>query len=206
MGIAFGYIAFFFPYDFKTCCKIPQYISTLDNAIGGFRNIRHVQFIAKHDYMTGLYNRNGFYAEAEQLIREHDGSRFMMVSADVDGLKYINDTFGHDSGDFVIREAANALRSCRAAAKVCGRFGGDELVLCAALGEEEDGEAMLRADIKAYVDSVNSRPDKKFDLSMSVGVCISDPGSGRLNLDSLLKVSDELMYQEKITKPNRRKR
>lgn len=206
MGIAFGYIAFFFPYDFKTCCKIPQYISTLDNAIGGFRNIRHVQFIAKHDYMTGLYNRNGFYAEAEQLIREHDGSRFMMVSADVDGLKYINDTFGHDSGDFVIREAANALRSCRAAAKVCGRFGGDELVLCAALGEEEDGEAMLRADIKAYVDSVNSRPDKKFDLSISVGVCISEPGSGRLNLDSLLKVSDELMYQEKITKPNRRKR
>lgn len=203
MGIAFGYAAFFFNYEFETCCKIPQYISALDNAIGGFRNIRHVRFIAKHDYMTGLYNRNGFYAEAERLVREHDGCRFMVVSADVDGLKYINDTFGHDSGDFVIREAANALSSFHGKNKVCGRFGGDELVLCAALAENED-ETMLRADIEKYVNTVNSRPDKKFDLSMSVGVCIHD--SGKINLDSMLKVSDELMYQEKVSKPNRRKR
>lgn len=204
MGLAFGYVAFHFDFNYDNCCRIPQCISCLNNAIGGFRNIRHVRFIAKHDYMTGLYNRNGFYSEAERLIKKHNGSRFMVVSADVDGLKYINDNFGHDSGDFVIREAANALNSFRGKAKICGRFGGDELVLCAALGKDEDGESMLRADIRTYIEAVNSRPGKKFDLSMSIGVCISDPGER--DIDDLLKKSDEKMYSEKITKPNRRKR
>lgn len=203
MGIPFGYAAFYFGCDYESFCKIPQYVTALNNSIGGYRSIRYARYIAIHDYMTGLYNRSGFYSETKRLIEEHSGERIMIVSADVDGLKYINDTFGHDGGDYVICEAANALSGFQCKDKVCGRFGGDELALCAAIKDGDDGEAMLRRDIESYVNKINSLPNKKFDLSMSIGVCI---GSGEVDIEYMLKEADKLMYAEKSGKPHRRKK
>ena len=203
MGIPFGYAAFYFGCNYESCCKIPQYVTALNNSIGGYRNIRYAKYIAIHDYMTGLYNRSGFYSEAERLIKENPDKRIMIASADVDGLKYINDNFGHDGGDYVICEAANALCGFRLKSKVCGRFGGDELALCAVLEDNEDGEAMLREDMESYVKKINSLPNKKFELSVSVGVCISDGG---LTIDGMLKKADELMYKEKSGKPHRERK
>lgn len=194
MGIPFGYAASYFGCNYESCCQISQYVTALNNSIGGYRNIRYARYIAVHDYMTGLYNRNGFYSEAQRLIGENPGKRIMMVSADVDGLKNINDNFGHDGGDYVICEAANALCSFRLRDKVCGRFGGDELAMCAVLSDNEDGEAMLREDTECYVNKINSLPGKKFELSISVGVYISSESAA---IDSMLKEADKLMYREK---------
>ena len=60
--------------------------------------------------LTGLYNRTGFYNALETLPRRND-QLALVVSVDVDGLKYINDNFGHEAGDYAIRAAANAIDS-----------------------------------------------------------------------------------------------
>ena len=105
------------------------------------------------DELTRLYNRRGFLALAEQHLREQKRNErdFVLILADLDDLKKINDNFGHPEGDFAIRKAAEALTSTFRKSDIIARIGGDEfavLAMEAEPGSERKMLALLEENIK----------------------------------------------------------
>ena len=114
------------------------------------------------DFLTGLYNRNGFsaYASEQMKLAEKEGSKLVVLMADLDDLKYINDTFGHAEGDFAIKQAGDAikqfLRGEDTAYEKGYRIGGDEYT-AVCVGNLTEEEIKLRTDrMKKYLEHINT--------------------------------------------------
>lgn len=158
------------------------------------------------DELTGLHNRRGLFTLGEQLLKMAQrprGPNLVLLFIDLDGLKQVNDAFGHVAGDVLLREAAAFLRKTFREADIVARLGGDEFVVLAAC-EPSNVEAMmarLEQTLGAYNAARVQRP-----LAMSVGVSQISPGS---TLNEVLEDADRKMYEAKskralhTTEPNR---
>lgn len=211
LGIPMGYVCFSFAADIDNYCKILQYVTSLSTAIGNYRLVRslkrtaeNVENMSKYDFMTGLCNRKGFYNALSELTGTAEDSDIISVATiDIDGLKYINDKYGHEDGDYAIMAVSAAVKSIPVRQKICGRFGGDELVVCAVTDADEDAERIFLRNIQKYLDRVNDTSGKPFKVSASVGVC--SVKAADFEFEAALKQSDEKMYIMKIGRPNRRR-
>jgi diguanylate cyclase (GGDEF)-like protein len=152
---------------------------------------------AMMDELTGLYNRRGFKALAEQALKGADRQRHrtQLLFADIDGLKHVNDTLGHDAGDRTIREAAALLRSAFRTSDIVARLGGDEFVVLCTDGIAQAASASERFEtlIRNYNSSAHRPP---LELSISWGWAIWDSDRGE-TIDELLKRADQAMYEHK---------
>jgi len=152
--------------------------------------------LALKDELTGLYNRRGFLALAErQLKLAHRSDRSLpLFFIDLDGLKEINDVFGHAEGDAALRWTAEALKATFRDCDVVGRFGGDEF---AALAIEASGqsEACIRKRLSEYLNS-QRRKDTHRRFSISWGTARFDPWNP-VSIRELIAEADRAMYQEK---------
>ena len=116
-----------------------------------------------------------------------------IVMCDLDGLKTINDKYGHDNGDFAIRTAAQALKRVCPHNAACTRFGGDEMMaVFPCCGVEND----IRAMFDQALDSINEASGKPYRVSASMGIYITQNGE-KPGFDELIRCSDKLMYEEK---------
>lgn len=213
LDIPLGVACFYFHPSMHDYCKISQYTTSITNAISTYRNTKYQQYMTriveesyKLDYLTGLYNRDGFYKEYGELCKKASDMkepRLLVVSVDLDGLKYINDNFGHEEGDFAIQSVARALACVQIEDKVCARFGGDEMVLCTLQENVEGLEEQIRRDMQKYIQEVNDTAKKPYPISFSMGVSAGDYGEGIF--ESMLRISDGYMYEEKKIKPGRRR-
>lgn len=152
------------------------------------------------DDLTGLYNRRGFLALAEQQLKiaRRKKQPLLLIFGDLDGLKEINDTFGHDTGNRAIVEAAEVLRATFRESDILARLGGDELVaLLHADGEMKDQDLIAR--LEERVAEKNAAPDHPFELGISLGMAEFAPGED-VTLEQLMKRADEAMYTEKRRK------
>lgn len=208
-GIPMGYMCVDFKANIDSYCMIPQYVYALNNALSGYRNAMHLKYTAKsiekiseNDYLTGLYNRNGFYKQLSWLQMKNEGRNFTVASIDLDGLKNINDHYGHDEGDFAISSVADAIRSIPIDNKICGRFGGDEFVVCTAADDDDNGADIIRQHVEDFLARLNKNHVKPYPITASIGTCSI---GGDFDFDAMLKQSDERMYAEKSLKPNRRR-
>ncbi|MFT3950980.1 MAG: GGDEF domain-containing protein [Oscillospiraceae bacterium] len=212
LNIPLGYTCFHFTVDAESYLKIPQFVYALSNAVGGYRNVRfqkymaaHIEQIYKYDSLTGLYNRNGFYKELTPVLnelREQPNTCLAVVSADLDGLKCINDTFGHDEGDDAICAVANALSGVRLENKLCARIGGDELLAIAPAASGAVDQDQIRREFMEALACYNLHSGKPYQVSSSIGVIVSDTND--IDFDILLKEADKLLYSDKTQKRNRR--
>jgi diguanylate cyclase (GGDEF)-like protein/PAS domain S-box-containing protein len=155
------------------------------------------------DELTGLYNRRGFMAVTEQhLASIHRNEKVPVVLyADLDGLKGINDSLGHIEGDRALIRAGEILKETFRSSDIVARFGGDEFVVLAAIGPEESAEslsAMLRERFRAH----NTKGNRSYDLSMSIGVAYSECHD-RLPIEELMARADKAMYVDKRRKGSR---
>jgi len=156
------------------------------------------------DELTGLANRRGFFLHAGDRVGIADrlsGSE-VLYFADLDGLKAINDMFGHGAGDEALLAAAAALRGAFGPADVVARLGGDEFVVLGLLGPgetPEGGTGRIHGEIAKW----NALAGRKFRLAMSVGVVPVSPGT---SLDDLLAIADRQMYEEKRARGRARPR
>lgn len=206
IGVPLGYACFYFPAQLSEYFKIPLYVNSLNTALGSFRSVtyqkymtKHIEEMYRHDMLTGLYNRTGFYNALETLPRRND-QLALVVSVDVDGLKYINDNFGHEAGDYAIRAAANAIDSVSIENKVCGRFGGDELALFAIV--DTDLADQVKEEIKDKMAELNRRCGKSYVLSVSVGAAVAPVEN--FWFDDVMHIADKYMYEDKRLKPHNR--
>jgi diguanylate cyclase (GGDEF)-like protein/PAS domain S-box-containing protein len=152
------------------------------------------------DDLTGLYNRKGFLALADHRLQRavQSGESFSVAFIDVDGLKAINDTLGHDVGNRALIEVANILRESFRQSDVLGRLGGDEFAVFI-LHADEHETANIRRRIEQHLDVFNAFPDRRYRLSFSTG--ISSSGSdGETNIETFLRRADALMYEQKRAK------
>lgn len=156
---------------------------------------QHIANLAMSDELTGLKNRRGFMVLAEQAVRMADRTRrpLVLFFADLDGLKRINDSLGHNAGDEAIRCAARALETSFRTTDVVARLAGDEMVALAPECRPEAARAMMER-VHAALDSL---PNKPCPLSMSIGYVVYDPCEEILSVDELLARADAEMYARK---------
>ena len=158
--------------------------------------------IATHDELTGLYNRRGFFLMAEQAIKLSDRSkmRCIMIFADVDGLKIVNDNYGHHAGDLMIKQVADLLRTHFRKSDIVARIGGDEFAILVI--DPEENTSTLNGRLKSEFRKMNLAGQWPYPIDISFGSVMCDllPDT---NLEDLMKVADKLMYQDKLSKrPN----
>lgn len=152
------------------------------------------------DELTGLYNRRGFLAFSEQhlISLQRANKSLMVVYADLDGLKQINDSYGHKEGDRALMKTAEILRETFRSSDVLGRLGGDEFTVFAAV-EPEGGVETLIARLNDKFQKHNSQSASPYRLSVSVGLAFMHPDEC-YTVEDLMAQADESMYQNKRKK------
>lgn len=157
------------------------------------------------DEMTGLYNRRGFYTLARQQKRLADRTHrgMLLVAADLNGLKEINDHFGHEAGDTVLTEAAEVLKESFRESDIIARLGGDEFAVL--MPEQPDiSQDLLFRRMENQIASINSRRALEYTLSISIGFARYDP-EAPCTLDQLMATADAQMYRQKRTYKRKQK-
>ncbi len=151
------------------------------------------------DDLTKLYNRRGFLTHAKQQIKleKHSGTArgLNLLFADMDGLKKINDTYGHEAGSDAIIALANVFGSVMRSADLVARWGGDEFVILT-IGSTDESAVMMVDRIKGRLAEHNKQSDLPYDISCSIGIATFDPRSSR-SIESIIAEADESMYKDK---------
>ena len=149
------------------------------------------------DDLTGLYNRRGFQTLAERhlalAVRKRHG--VFLLFCDLDGLKQINDTWGHREGDRAIVDTANLLRQTFRSADIIARLGGDEFTVFPLEASGESGERLI-ARLVDNVDAHNATAGRPYRLAMSIGIARFEPGSA-WTMEQLLEEADRHLYADK---------
>lgn len=155
-----------------------------------FRNL------ALTDDLTRLHNRRGFFTLAGQQLKlaRRNHQYALLFFADVDGLKQINDRFGHSEGDLAIKQTAQILKHTFRDSDIVARLGGDEFAILANEVNSDRQEDIWHR-LKENLNSESSR-DPRHSLSLSIGVARFDPHSP-ITLDELLNRADQAMYKAK---------
>lgn len=176
-------------------------VRSLRYAIERKRLERSLEQQALMDELSGVYNRRGFYRLAEQQLRllRRIHKEALLVLVDIEGLKQINDTFGHVVGDVCIADAAGLLRKTFRDSDLIGRMGGDEFVVLAIEVGPDDLQIIprrLTQSLAAY----NKAPDRRSRLSFSIGFAVVKPEDGS-SLDHFLKEADHDLYLKRRGSP-----
>ena len=159
--------------------------------------------ISKADELTGLLNRRGFNDESLAAAKKYKDSDMyaVLVFADLDYLKYINDKYGHSEGDFALRASADVLRHIFRSTDIIGRTGGDEYNILAIVSEPGLEEKILERK-RSIIEQVNLESGKPYriDLSMGIYQCrCSELG----DLSEAIKQADNRLYEvKKVRKYN----
>lgn len=222
-----GNMSYFFPLHFREHC-LGYYIFTntdfprrtmlchslMMNISHSFENIRkllHLNNAIREldrlyviDPLCGIYNRNGFIRLADQMFKHSlQMQETLMISfIDMDGLKYVNDNYGHDEGDFALHKLAEIIRKCCRPGQICARFGGDEFITIGN-GLTQDDAEMFEQDFFKQLKEVNSVINKPYELNASVGSYVTavEPD---MKLFALIAKADQIMYEQKKRKSTSR--
>ena len=153
--------------------------------------------LALRDELTGLYNRRGVLALGEHQRRQclRTGARLAVVQVDVDDLKTINDSWGHQAGDQAIAGTATVLRATFRESDIVGRVGGDEFLAIAVDAEQADVDHVAQRLARALA-AYNRRRATPFELSFSVGTAALVPPAAP-TLDELIALADVELYRAK---------
>jgi len=159
-----------------------------------------IRIMSITDQLTGIYNRRGFLTLAEQQLKvaERNKEGLVLLFADLDDMKTINDTMGHKKGDEALIDAASILKKAFRGSDIIARIGGDEFAVLA-LGASKEYPETLEQRLQHCIDLHNARKNKEYTISMSIGLAYYDPEMPS-SIDELMSRADELMYRQKKIK------
>ena len=164
---------------------------------------KELEAMALTDQLTGLYNRRGFFTLATRELKraQRSTNRMLLFFADLDGLKEINDQFGHEEGDRVLMAAAKILTQTFRTSDIISRIGGDEFAILIIDADEALMEKLL---LRLYrlINNLNARRAHKSKLAISIGHAVYDPVKSA-TLDELISLADLQMYKMKKIKYRR---
>ena len=172
--------------------------------MANYVNLRHrskrFERLSMTDPLTGLRNRLGINLEAKQLLARPDHSHLGLAIVDVDHFKHVNDTYGHDQGDSILKAVSETLEGCVRRSDILGRWGGEEFLLICPEVDETSLKAIgekIRQSIEAL--SIDGTTNN-LKLTVSVGLTLFGEKD---DLDASFKRADEALYRAKDSGRNR---
>lgn len=165
-----------------------------------FANSR-LKLISDSDELTGVYNRRGFYRAANAMLssQESAGKGCVLILADLDNLKIINDTFGHDGGDHALKTCVQYLSSATPLLDAIGRVGGDEFAGFVMVDDPETAGKQIYDSIKKAAQQYNATSAIPYNITLSVGVYTMTCQGGE-QVQNYVKYADQKLYQDKKNK------
>jgi diguanylate cyclase (GGDEF)-like protein/PAS domain S-box-containing protein len=164
---------------------------------------KELEAMALTDEMTGLYNRRGFFTLATRELKRAQrlNNGMLLFYADLDGLKEINDQYGHEEGDRALVAASQILAQTFRSSDIISRIGGDEFAI---LVVDADASLMEKLLLRLYrlINNHNARKTHRYKLAVSVGDGVYDPQKPT-TLDELISDADQRMYKMKKIKYRR---
>jgi two-component system cell cycle response regulator len=168
--------------------------------------IRHVHLqerlreMSNSDELTGLYNRRGFYAIAQQQLKVANRAKgeVALLFADMDKFKSINDQWGHQKGDEALVAMANILKQTFRESDLIARISGDEFALLL-IDTPEKNLSVVFNRLEKNIDAFNIHSGGMINLSLSIGMAVYDHDRP-CSIDQLLKQADRRMYEQKQRK------
>lgn len=151
----------------------------------------YLQYLGNHDVLTQLYNRAHYVDELKRLERRGE-SPISIIFIDLNGLKAVNDRWGHDTGDGLLRRMGEVLNKAVIPPGHAARIGGDEFAVVLPFVDESAAEQMV-ADIRNLVE-INNQFYSQLELDFSIGFATGKPGE---KLEAVARRADLLMYEEK---------
>lgn len=179
-----------------------ELICRVNNTIENMENINKIANFANKDFLTGLFNRRYFYDDMQGYLAslEENPMPYAVAVIDVDGLKNINDKYGQDNGDKILKLLAKKLIDDTKSSDIAARFGGGEFCVLLKNVSQEDAVKFfvgLRAAIAANPINIKNESVK---ISVSIGVTF---GKSDYNVDEILELADEALYKAKQNGRNR---
>lgn len=195
-GDAIGVIEYVYDIDSFEFINAVTFINSFKYFLETAKTKIELNKLYLYDSLTGLYNRNGFYDVINDMIVRNKDRQLSIIALDMDGLKKINDTYGHDEGDRALKAIGSAISAVRDVEDICARVGGDEFLI--AFADDENLEVRTKkliGAIKSQINRLNRTGGFVYELSISVGSYTDLIRN--TSLDKFLKNADALMYSEK---------
>ena len=158
-----------------------------------FKQNRRLNELSLVDPLTGLYNRRAFNPKIRNEIDQFEryGTPLTLLVIDVDYFKTINDTYGHDVGDNVLKEIANLIRDYVRKTDFCVRWGGEEFVVLAT-STQQDKALIMAQNLRVAIENHNFGIDQ--NVTISIGLTSLEEGD---QLESFIRKADKALYRAK---------
>lgn len=160
---------------------------------------KKTEYRADHDSLTGLYNRHHFmeFLKRETSVSRRTGRGFALLMCDIDFFKNINDSFGHDTGDAVLKNIARILKSSSRESDLVSRYGGEEFMIISLMDDP--------SSVAAYAERLRKTvsEDRTFELirvTISIGIAMSKKN---MSVEDLVNNADKALYGAKENGRNR---
>ena len=179
-----------------------ELICRINNTIEAMENINKIANFTNCDFLTGVYNRRFFYTDIEEYVKlaEEIDDSYAFSMIDIDHFKKINDTYGRDSGDNILKSIAKILIDNTNGSDIVARFGGDEFcVVLKKISKEEAVKFFVNLRAKVAENEIVIKT-QKIRVTISVGVSF---GKGHCDIDEMLEACDSALYTAKENGRNR---
>lgn len=157
-----------------------------------------IAYISYHDKLTGLYNRR-FYEEELKRLDTVRNLPISLIMADMNGLKRVNDTYGHLIGDEILKKAADILKKVCRADDIIARMGGDEFIIILLKTDNKEAEKLT-----ARIDEMSMRT-KTGELAFTMSLGFATKTEKKQKISDVYKSAEDLMYSNKVSKSSRQK-
>jgi diguanylate cyclase (GGDEF)-like protein len=166
------------------------------------RMLMELKSLSITDELTGLYNRRGLSMMGGELLRlgKRMNKSIFLLFTDLDGMKWINDTLGHQEGDRALKDTARILKETFRESDIIARIGGDEFVVLGIANSDTNME-VIKDRFRNKLDTRNTQKDVSYKLSISMGIANYEPESCT-SIEKLLVEADKLMYEQKRSRKN----
>ena len=174
--------------------SVDHMIQVSDQWLNAKKELLISEYRASHDIMTGLWNKTSGVDQIRNCLENmSEGDMAVLGFMDIDNFKSVNDTYGHETGDFWIREVASALQEMCGPSDIACRYGGDEYILFLQnIGDRDE----LTARIEGFRKKIHDKAEEKGqDVHCSIGL-YRVKGAGR-KLAECIIIADGLLYQAK---------
>ncbi len=159
---------------------------------------KEYQTLAKNDVLTGLYNRYMLEDKIEEAIKRSDRlqTSFALLFIDIDNFKPVNDKYGHNIGDILLKSFAKRLKKTIRESDIAARYGGDEFIVIIDLLKDIKVLDKIVKELQKALNRTYIIEELMFDISCSIGSALYTPGSDK-SIKSLIKEADKKMYEAK---------
>lgn len=164
--------------------------------------IQKLEYLATRDSLTGIYNRRKFFKLAEKMFTKYD-EHLYAIMLDIDFFKKVNDQFGHNAGDIVLKQTTDIISSLLPSNSIFGRLGGEEFAVVLTASSDDSVVTLLDNIVTTYANtSIKIDSTQSVQCTLSCGMTPKDEFID--SIDDLLKEADAALYEAKQTGRNKR--